>query len=250
MDRRTLIKGLAALAPAMGIKQVFADEKPGVAAPGFCRLISQEISGPYYVNGTQIRSDITEGLAGIPLELNLQVTDIFTCRPVPDALVEIWQANPEGFYSGVENRIFSPETQAFDAGSVDQKSETYLRGVQSTDQEGRVTFKTIFPGWYLPRPTHIHVRVIPPNFGEVATTQFYLRDEDCDEVFATEYYKHRGSSPARTAAFMASMDDERFTGDLTLSLTRSGAGYEASHVMAVTFYGDMFGELPDLYRQG
>ena len=35
----------------------------------------------------------------------------------------------------------------------------YLRGTWKTDRQGRVTFKTIFPGWYQGRCVHIHTKV-------------------------------------------------------------------------------------------
>ncbi len=38
-------------------------------------------------------------------------------------------------------------------------------------------------------------------------------------------------------------------GDLWLDLKKSGDGYAASHELGVTFYGGMFGDLPELYRQ-
>jgi protocatechuate 3,4-dioxygenase beta subunit len=31
--------------------------------------------------------------------------------------------------------------------------------VQAADTSGRVTFRTIYPGWYMGRATHIHVQV-------------------------------------------------------------------------------------------
>ncbi len=37
--------------------------------------------------------------------------------------------------------------------------QTFLRGVQFTDKRGRVTFKTIYPGHYAGRTTHIHAKV-------------------------------------------------------------------------------------------
>ena len=36
--------------------------------------------------------------------------------------------------------------------------ETFLRGTQVTDGEGRVEFETIYPGWYPGRTVHIHFR--------------------------------------------------------------------------------------------
>ncbi|MFC1401648.1 MULTISPECIES: intradiol ring-cleavage dioxygenase [Streptacidiphilus] len=35
----------------------------------------------------------------------------------------------------------------------------WLRGVLFTNEHGQVEFKTIYPGWYIPRAIHIHVKV-------------------------------------------------------------------------------------------
>ena len=53
MDRRTLLKGLAALAPVMGVRSVLADHhKKGSLPAKTCRLITQDITGPYMVDET------------------------------------------------------------------------------------------------------------------------------------------------------------------------------------------------------
>ena len=48
---------------------------------------------------------------------------------------------------------------------------TFLRGVQFTDSDGRVSFRTIFPGWYAGRATHLHVRVHEGRGGEESTSE-------------------------------------------------------------------------------
>jgi hypothetical protein len=40
-----------------------------------------------------------------------------------------------------------------------QTAQTFLRGIQTTNSDGNVTFTTIYPGWYQGRATHIHVEV-------------------------------------------------------------------------------------------
>jgi len=249
MDRRTLLKGLAALAPVMGVRSVLADhhEKGNLPAKT-CRLITQDIAGPYVVDETPMRSDVVEGQAGTPLTLNFQVFDTFSCNPLPGALVSIWHANAEGLYSGVENIILDASLKPV-GGKIDTLGQTFLRGMQKTDANGRVSFKTIFPGWYYPRPTHTHVVVSPPDFGEVATTQLYYPAEVCDQAYEGKHYAQRGPNPDRTDSSKDSPGDSIDAEDLWLDLRRDGDGYVASHNLGVTFYGGMFGELPDFYRQ-
>lgn len=63
-----------------------------------CILTPLVTDGPYYVTGEQIRKNVTEGQAGIPLYLEVQYLDISTCLPVPDIYVDIWNANSTGVY--------------------------------------------------------------------------------------------------------------------------------------------------------
>ncbi|KAI1119389.1 Intradiol ring-cleavage dioxygenase [Nemania sp. NC0429] len=106
-------------------------------------LAPETIIGPYWVGGEFIRSDIIESEGGIPVHLDLQFVDISTCSPVRNMLVDIWQANAAGVYSGVV------------AGAG--LNTTFLRGVQISDGEGVANFETVFPGHYDGRVNHIHV---------------------------------------------------------------------------------------------
>lgn len=46
--------------------------------------------GPYYVAGEYIRSNVTEGQAGVALHLEVQFVDVETCEPVENVYAEIW----------------------------------------------------------------------------------------------------------------------------------------------------------------
>ena len=73
--------------------------------------------------------------------------------------------------------------------------ENYLRGVQETDADGRVTFTSIFPACYSGRWPHIHVEVYPDvdatssAGNKLATSQLALPQDSCDVVYATEGYE-------------------------------------------------------------
>lgn len=68
------------------------------AANTSCILTPANTDGPYYVTGEQIRKDVTENQAGIPLYLEVQYLDITTCLPVPQVYVDIWNCNATGVY--------------------------------------------------------------------------------------------------------------------------------------------------------
>jgi hypothetical protein len=80
----------------------------------------------------------------------VQYLDINTCLGVPALYVDIWNCNATGVYSGIN------ETGNVADGGWDS---TFLRGIQSTDEDGVVAFETIFPGHYSGRATHTHLLV-------------------------------------------------------------------------------------------
>jgi protocatechuate 3,4-dioxygenase beta subunit len=109
-------------------------------------LTPENTIGPYYVSGELIRTNVTDGEAGVPVHLEMQFVDINTCLPVEDLTIDIWSCNATGVYSGID----VSQSQ----GGLDT---TFLRGVQVSDTEGVVEFDTIFPGHYTGRATHEHV---------------------------------------------------------------------------------------------
>lgn len=134
--------------------------------------------GPYYKTGNFTRSDIVEGQPGMPMSLTLTVVDT-NCKPIPNATVDIWHANALGQYSGVTD---------LKEGCATCGNATFLRGSQTTNAQGQVTFQTIFPGWYPGRTVHIHVKIWQ-NGKQVLTTQLFVTQRDADTVFATAGYK-------------------------------------------------------------
>lgn len=112
---------------------------------GPCPLNPEQEEGPFYVDEGLLRSDVLDGQTGVPLLLSIKVLRAANCEPVANAAVEIWSANSLGKYS-----------DKVEEGTVGQK---YLRGVQLTDASGLVKFRSIYPGWYLGRTCHIHLKV-------------------------------------------------------------------------------------------
>ncbi|MBA8853488.1 protocatechuate 3,4-dioxygenase beta subunit [Ochrobactrum intermedium] len=167
--------------------------------PNICRVATQTVEGPYYIKQSIIRSDIRDGEPGRTLHLNFQVIDANTgCKPVTGALVSIWHCNAKGQYSGYihNDPNFFPNIERVDEKGhyPEETPERFLRGAQTTDAEGKVSFTTIFPGWYTPRAIHIHVRVYL-NDKDLMTTQIYFPQEVIDQVLTLdEAYKDRGAT--------------------------------------------------------
>lgn len=80
------------------------------------------------------------------MTLDIQIIDVNTCEPVPQAYLEMWHCNATGVYSGVV-------AQGNGVGEDDESNlqNTALRGIQQSDENGVVVFQTIFPGHYTGR---------------------------------------------------------------------------------------------------
>ncbi len=158
-----------------------------------CVLTPEETEGPYYADLEMVRRNITEGYPGLPLLLRTTLVDTATCVPLAGAALDIWHCNALGEYSGYTSLGIGGDdngkkTAAFGAAPTPGAARpgkpgpppkgkspggagaggghtkptdklTFLRGVQLSDSDGVVEFQTIYPGWYLGRAIHIHVKV-------------------------------------------------------------------------------------------
>src|SRR5438093_7679315 len=191
-----------------------------------CAVTAEETAGPYpdrngMINDSAFfRQDITEARPGLPVMLALTIVNVKAgCGPITTANVEIWQCDASGNYSEYAQPGFNGVGQ------------TFLRGVQATDSSGRVTFKTIYPGWYSGRATHIHVQVFV-NGTAVKTTQIAFPEDVSAAVYRTGVYASKGQSPtsnARDNVFSDGVQDEMATvaGDTT-------SGYTATLTIGVS----------------
>jgi protocatechuate 3,4-dioxygenase beta subunit len=170
-----------------------------------CILAPEQTEGPYYVDNDLIRRDITEDREGVGLDLRLTVQDAQSCEAIENATVEVWHCDALGEYSGVNG-----------------SAGNFLRGGQRTDARGLARFRTIYPGWYQGRTTHIHVKVHVGG-SEVHTGQLYFEDSVTARVNrASSPYNSRGAPDTTNAAdsIFAQGGDES-----TVALQKRGSGY-------------------------
>ncbi len=134
-----------------------------------------EITGPLLGEGrvTATDADLTTGHGGEPLGERIIVTGRVLDsdgRPVPDTLVEIWQANASGRYHHAVDEHPAP---------LDPNFSGVGRCV--TDSSGRYRFVTIKPGAYpwrnhpnAWRPAHIHFSLFGRAFTQRLVTQMFF----------------------------------------------------------------------------
>lgn len=166
-----------AYAPAYKSSTLRAPERPLLAFDGTL----SEMTGPVFgrtmlgpLDNDLIRNHAAEG--GDPVGPRILVTGRVTDesgRPVPDCLIEIWQANAGGRYRHHREKYIAALDPNFGG-----------CGRTLTDGEGRYFFRTIQPGAYpWPngandwRPAHIHFSLFGHAFAQRLITQMYFQGD-------------------------------------------------------------------------
>jgi protocatechuate 3,4-dioxygenase beta subunit len=151
-----------------------------------CVVRPAAVEGPFFIDGQLNRSDIRvdsatgEPVPGVELNVTFNVSVINGgCAPLEGAVVDLWQCDAVGHYSGVSPFV----------------GHDFLRGYQTTDANGNTSFTMIYPGWYPGRTTHTHfkIRTNPSSFdgGYVFTTQLFYDDTLTDQIYLqSPYNKH------------------------------------------------------------
>ncbi len=161
---------------------------------------SEVEEGPFFVDEELNRSDVTLGTTrgsvvdGSPIAVRLTVYGLRGkhTEPLRGAHIDIWHADAKGAYSDEASNLIQSEST---------KGEKWLRGYQVTDGDGRVEFRTIFPGWYQNRTPHIHVKIrnFDPkaNRTHVFNTQLFFDEAVNDEMLNRAPYNDRGARRVR-----------------------------------------------------
>ncbi|MFJ5996990.1 intradiol ring-cleavage dioxygenase [Streptomyces sp. NPDC092370] len=206
-----------------------------------CAKIPEETAGPFPGDGSNgvnvlkesgvVRSDITSSFGesaggtaeGVPLTITLTVVEAASgCgTPKEGAAVYLWHCDRDGAYSLYSEGV---------------TEENYLRGVQETDDQGRVTFTSIFPGCYPGRWPHVHFEV----FGSLAdataatsitnTSQLAFPKDACEAVYATDGY---GDS-VRNLSGLSPQDDGVFGDGHERQLARMTGSTADGYTAALT----------------
>jgi protocatechuate 3,4-dioxygenase beta subunit len=174
-NRREALLGAGAVGLGGLLGSTRLGTEPATAA-GSCVLSPEADPGPFWLDNRLTRRDIRAGRPGLPLELILTVQNARSCRPIAKADVELWQCDAGGKYSGVLGN-----------------TQSFLRGHQRSDRDGRVRFVTVFPGWYPGRTPHIHLKVHVGG-DVVHTGQLFFDERVTAAVYRKPPYRARGQA--------------------------------------------------------
>jgi catechol 1,2-dioxygenase len=156
MDRRRFLQNgaMAALSTLMLPRWGATEEEE-------CALTTPDGRGPFYQAGVPFRTQmVLPGEPGERLRVSGTVSDC-AGHALPDAVVDVWQANAAGCYSINEQCGVIP----------DHPDKFHVRARVRTDARGRYRFETVKPGQYGWRPSHIHYRVVLPDANGQARTE-------------------------------------------------------------------------------
>jgi hydroxyquinol 1,2-dioxygenase len=150
------------------------------------------VLGPFHIEGSpslDFGADMSQGLPGTPLFISGVVRDL-DGKPIPGAVLDIWQADNEGLY----------ESQHADV------DEARLRAKYTTREDGGYCVRTVAPlGYSIPtdgpvgelvgrtdishfRPAHVHFLINVPGYEPLITHLFQAGADylDSDVVFGVK----------------------------------------------------------------
>ena len=180
--------------------------------------IPDETEGPYPGDGSNgpdvleqigvVRRDLRSSFGeasgtaeGVPMTLEMEIKDLANGgAPFVGVAVYVWHCDREGRYSLYSEGV---------------TEENYLRGVQITDADGKVSFDSIFPACYSGRWPHVHFEVFPDQASIaddstiIATSQLALPQDASEAVYAQRGYE----TSVQNIAEVSLADDHEFGDD-------------------------------------
>ncbi|MHC0445946.1 dioxygenase family protein [Flavobacterium sp. 3-218] len=227
MDRKKFIRngilGIASLATATKFlescsKSDNEETDSANSGDGSCTVSPSETKGPFPIKTPSqlVLENIKSDRVGIALLINLKIENKNNnCEPLSGALVDIWHCDKDGNYS---------EYGGTQMQQTDYTSVHFLRGRQTSNTSGEVSFLSIYPGWYQGRAPHVHVEVLSSTGNSLLVTQIAFPETISSEVYSsTNYAAHGQADTANTRdnVFADSLADElaTITGNLTDGFT-------------------------------
>lgn len=212
MNRKQFLK--RSLLGLSGVAVLPAAVKASCTTTDCSSLSPSETAGPFPIKSPAdlVRENIIGDRNGIPLLIELTILDQNDdCSPLAGVYVDLWHCDADGNYS---------EYGGTPMQSTNYTGYHFLRGRQTTDVNGKVSFVSVFPGWYQGRAPHIHLEVLDANESVIRTSQIAFEKNVCDTVYA--------SSPYRGEADTLNANDNVFGDSLAGNMYDSISGNNSS----------------------
>ena len=238
MERKEFLRrgfsalGFAAIIPLVSCSKSTIDPETGLdnvdgtgSSSGSCTATASETAGPFPTKSPAglVTNNIKSDRPGTDLTAKITIQNLNnSCNGLEGALVDIWHCDAGGNYS---------EYGGSGMQSTNYTNVHFLRGRQTTDANGLVTFESIYPGWYSGRAPHIHVHVYNASGKSLLVTQIAFPEAISKVVYAQGAYASHGQADTTNAR-----DNVFGDGVATEMSTVTGsasAGYELTHAIVV-----------------
>lgn len=160
--------------------------------PPSAHVTDSTVLGPFYKEHPPelaLDTDISNGVAGEPLAVDVEIqgTD---GRLLPNALVDVWQSDSEGFYDAQRPELEGPRLRA--RFRSDKDAHVRFRSIMPTaypiPHDGPVGDLLKLTGRHPWRPAHLHFLIAAPGYHTLVTHLFVQGDKylDSDAVFGVK----------------------------------------------------------------
>ena len=182
MDRKKFLRnGILGFGSLVAAPTLLTSCDDGTVDPNACEVSPSETAGPFPIKSPAdwVRANVIGDRNGIALMINMTIQNTKDdCKPLAGALVDIWHCDADGNYSEYNEQL-----------DGDFTSEHFLRGRQTTDGDGNVSFISIYPGWYPGRAPHIHFEILDSDGKSLLIGQTAFPNEISKTVYADSNYK-------------------------------------------------------------
>ncbi len=193
-----------------------------------CSVTNTETEGPFPTKSPSslVTSNIVSDRTGVALSIAITIQNVnASCAALEGAIVDIWHCDKDGNYSEYGGTTMQ---------STNYTSVHFLRGRQTTNSNGLVSFTSIFPGWYSGRATHIHVHIYNSAGTSLLVTQIaFPEGSSSPTVLVNASSGYKGMS-----GYTYNANDNVFsdgTSKEMSSVTGSvSAGYALAHTIKVS----------------
>jgi len=232
MERKDFLKnsigflGLAVAAPGLLRAREASPEAADTLA---CTVTNSETAGPFptITPASLVRSNIVVDRTGVAFTVNINIMNInANCAALEGAIVDIWHCDKDGNYS---------EYGGTGMQATNYTAYHFLRGRQTTDANGLVSFTSIFPGWYTGRATHIHVHIYNAAGTSLLVTQIAFPEGTNSAVALVNASTANGYTKGMTG-YTYNASDNVFSDGVTNEMSTVTGSIAAGYVLNHTIY--------------
>lgn len=195
-----------------------------------CSVTNSETEGPFptHAPSSLIQTNIVGDRTGVTFTMNIYIKNTnANCAAYQGVLVDVWHCDKDGNYS---------EYGGTQMQQANYTNYHFLRGRQTTDSNGLVSFTSIFPGWYQSRATHIHVHIYKPDGTSLLVTQIAFPEGTASAVYnvnvnGTSYGYTKGMT-----GYTYNTNDNVFSDGTSNEMSTVTGSLSAGYILTHTIY--------------